>query len=676
MHLRLGRSAMMCEGDANASAGGSSLRDAMGSLLAASAERSCWHRGPYIRDKVNGASHRRAEGREAVDGRSSARGAGGERAPDSPHMDVLPAGEGRCTRARATPSGGGVVHPGDRGAHRGGARRCGSAVLLQTAVMAVVWSLVAPAAGQLVNSVAVPELRFGTVSWTQIGPTTIRFTVDAAWTPLSSPTKDSDTLFCEPRFTEPVSCRGSNERPVVGSILHMKTPTEQPTSNRWVFGDEHLTRRNNGTALRGMQVVDDKSTLPNGRGYLRTLATMDYDYPHHGVFYAALTGCCRSWDKLLNHRGYGWNISATVVVDSLWERISGIPPSKGGPYSPVVRFEPEILVTKGVTSEFFIKGIDHVRSAAPGLCVAGASGVRTGCRFSYALATHQEAGFNMSIGSFLQRLAANPNPVVGTTDMGFPHGVYTTNMFPFRWVDSLDARIALDPVTGRLTVPAELEDKIGLLNTDTDLFAMSVAVRITARAVPRPDGRAARDPSGGAVTPAITVSLDFPLIFQRKRVPRIALPYLVSVPSFTPAAADVSSAPYVDFICEYRTDYQLNATGPVELLTPPSGLNYTALALNQHGRYLSITHEPNPRPGSNYLVNLSWSAPCGSIGLYPACVVTCSDDVLPIDRVCSPPACFRMEVRGDCLQVRNSTKISLVLSLKITSTMIRKLSSE
>ena len=651
---RHGRSAMLCEGDA--SAGGGGLRNAMGSLLAASAERSCWRRGPCMHEEgtPDRASRRLAERREAVDRRRSARGDGSERAPDSPHTDVLPAWEGRCTRERATPpvpACSGVAHPGDRGAQRGGARRCGSAVLLQTAVvMAAVWSLAPPAAGQ-VNTVAVPELRFGTVSWTQIGPKTIRFTVDAAWTSWH-PAKETDTLFCEPRYDiQRPSCRGVEEKPVVGSILHMRTPTEQPTSNRWVFGDEHLTGRTNGTALRGMQVVDDKfRDLPNRRGYLRTLATMDYDYPHHGVFYAALTGCCRSWDKLLNHRGYGWNISATVVVDSLWERISGSPPSKGGPHSPVVPFEPEILVQKGVTSQFFIKGIDHVRAAAPGLCVAGAGGVKTGCRFSYALATHEEAGFNMSVGSFLQRLAANPNPVVGTTDMGFPHGLYTANMFPLRSVDSLDSRIVLDPVTGRLTVPAEMEDKIGLLNTDTDLFAMSVAVRITARAVPRPDGRAARDPWGGEVTPAITVSLDFHLIFQRKTVPRIALPYLASVPSFTPAPADVSSGPYVDFICEYRTDYQLNTTGRVQLLTPPSALNYTALALNQHGRFLSISN-PVPHPGSNYLVNLSWSAPCGSIGLYAACVVTCSDDVLPADRVCSPPACFRMEVRGDCLQV-------------------------
>ena len=435
--------------------------------------------------------------------------------------------------------------------------------------MAVLSALAAPAAA---NSVAVPELRFGTVSWTQIGPKTIRFTVDSAWTPLSSPALASDTLECEPRFVEPYSCRNPNEKPKVGAILHMRTPTDQPTSNRWVFGDEHLTGRTNGTALRNMKVVEDKSTLlPTHRGYLRTLTTLDYHYPHHGVFHAALTGCCRSWDKLLNHRGYGWNMSATVVVDSLWEPISGLPPSKGGPYSPAVPFVPEILVTKGVTSQFYVKGIDHVRAAAPGLCAAGAGGVTTGCRLSYALANHAEAGFNVSIHSFRQRLAAVANPAVGTTDLGFPHGVYRSGMFPGSSTDELDARIELDPVTGRLTVPAEISDQIGVLTSDTDLYAMSVVVRVTAHAVARPDGRAARDRRGGELTPAITVSLDFPIIFQRKFVPRVALPQLVSVPAFTPGPADVSTAPYVDFICEYRTDYQVQAQRlPPQALLQPS----------------------------------------------------------------------------------------------------------
>eukprot|EP00802_Teleaulax_amphioxeia_P002402 Tamp_02404.p1 GENE.Tamp_02404~~Tamp_02404.p1 ORF type:complete len:889 (-),score=154.40 Tamp_02404:1609-4275(-) len=640
-----------CAGDAHAAAGSGGLRDAMGRFLAASAELGYWRREPCAREegpREAGSRRQAAGGGAAVARACCALGAWGERGPDQPHADVLPAGEGRCSRARAPRpgDGGGVAHSGNRGAQAGRrvARQRGSAALLQAAaVMAVLSALAAPAAA---NSVAVPELRFGTVSWTQIGPKTIRFTVDSAWTPLSSPALASDTLECEPRFVEPYSCRNPNEKPKVGAILHMRTPTDQPTSNRWVFGDEHLTGRTNGTALRNMKVVEDKSTLlPTDRGYLRTLTTLDYHYPHHGVFHAALTGCCRSWDKLLNHRGYGWNMSATVVVDSLWEPISGLPPSKGGPYSPAVPFVPEILVTKGVTSQFYVKGIDHVRAAAPGLCAAGAGGVTTGCRLSYALANHAEAGFNVSIHSFRQRLAAVANPVVGTTDLGFPHGVYRSGMFPGSSTDELDARIELDPVTGRLTVPAEISDQIGVLTSDTDLYAMSVVVRVTAHAVARPDGRAARDRRGGELTPAITVSLDFPIIFQRKFVPRVALPQLVSVPAFTPGPADVSTAPYVDFICEYRTDYQLNATGRVHLLTPPNGLNYTALG--QHGRFLRLDHVEDARFGSNYLVNLSWSAPCSATGLYPACVVSCTDAVQPI---CSPPACFRMEVRGDCIQ--------------------------
>ena len=61
----------------------------------------------------------------------------------------------------------------------------------------------------------------------------------------------------------------------------------------------------------------------------------------------------------------------------------------------------------------------------------------------------------------------------------------------------------------------------------------------------------------------------------------------------------------------------------------------------QHGRFLRLDHVEDARFGSNYLVNLSWSAPCSATGLYPACVVSCTDAVQPI---CSPPACFRMEV--------------------------------
>ena len=224
---------------------------------------------------------------------------------------------------------------------------------------------VAPAAG---NSAATPELRFGSVRWEQIGPKRILFKIEAAWTPVSSPAQESDTVYCEPkRDAPPYSCRNANEAPTVGATLALRTPTHRPTSNRWVFGDEHVTGYTNGTALRGMRVVEDHSALPLGRRYLLTYTEVEHEYAEHGVYHAGLSGCCRAWDKLMNHRGYGWNVTATVVVDSLWEPVTGLPPSKGGPYSPVVPYVAEILVTAGVASEFYIKAVDHVRSASPGL---------------------------------------------------------------------------------------------------------------------------------------------------------------------------------------------------------------------------------------------------------------------------------------------------------------------
>ena len=311
------------------------------------------------------------------------------------------------------------------------------------AVMALVVSVTVPAAG---NFVAVPELRFGTVSWEQIGPKSIKFKIETAWTPPSSPAKTTDTLHCEPHLTQPYSCRTVNEKPVVGAKLNMRTPTDQPTSNRWLWGDEHLTGRSNGTALQGLQVVEDMSALTNGRAYLKTYLEVVYTYPHFGTFQAGLLGCCRSWNKLLNHRGYGWNISTTVVVDSLWEPIQGIPPNKGGPYSPTIPYVPEVMVTKGLNTEFYIKGMDHMRSTSPGLCDPLPGGVTSGCRLRYSLGGHEESGYNMSIVSFRERLSKFANPVAGTTDLGFPFGLYTVSR---QTVDPLTALIRLDPVTGR-----------------------------------------------------------------------------------------------------------------------------------------------------------------------------------------------------------------------------------
>jgi len=61
-----------------------------------------------------------------------------------------------------------------------------------------------------------------------------------------------------------------------------------------------------------------------------------------------------------------------------------------------------------------------------------------------------------------------------------------------------------------------------------DYKAMSLVVRVRASAVPRPDGRADRDPVGGAVTPEITVSLEFVVIFQQ-----VCLPLLRPFPTVT-----------------------------------------------------------------------------------------------------------------------------------------------
>jgi len=544
-------------------------------------------------------------------------------------------------------------HPIDRGAHRLAAEHAGQSVgvrgrpglrLHLAALVALVMVIAQlPAAG---GSLATPQLRFGKVKWEQIGAKRIRFVIESAWTPLTHPASIADTMYCEPLLTSPYSCRNEDERPKLGSTLALKTPTAQPYSNRWVYGDEHLTGHTNGTALRGMRIVEDKSMLPTGRGYMRTLTEVEYEYTHHGVFHAALTGCCRGWEKLLNHRGYGWNVSTTVVVDSLWEPVVGIPPSKGGPYSPDIPYVPEILITKGLATEFHIQAVDHVRSAAPGLCDPGPGGVTTGCRLKYSFGNHEESGFNISYSSYRARKMVG-TPVGGTTDLGFPFGIYEpAQFFPADTVDPLDGRIELDSVTGMLRIPKQVSAGM-VLAPDTDYRAMSVVIRVTASRVARPDGRASRDPTGGTETPEITVSLDFTLIFQTKFVPRVSLPYLASQPDYTPGPQDVSSAPYVDFFCEYLTDYRLNSTGVVKMLTPPDGLNYTALGSAQ--RYLQLTHVSDPRFGSNFLINLSWSAPCSAVDLYPSCLVSCTTND-PATDICSPPACFRMEVRGDCLQ--------------------------
>lgn len=66
------------------------------------------------------------------------------------------------------------------------------------------------------------------------------------------------------------------------------------------------------------------------------------------------------------------------------------------------------MVTAGVASEFYIKAVDHVRSASPGLCDASGS-VATGCRFRYALASHIESGFNMSFHEYRAMLDQVPS---------------------------------------------------------------------------------------------------------------------------------------------------------------------------------------------------------------------------------------------------------------------------
>lgn len=129
-------------------------------------------------------------------------------------------------------------------------------------------------------------------------------------------------------------------------------------------------------------------------------------------------------------------------------------------------------------------------------------------------------------------------------------------------------------------------------------------------------------------------------------MPRVALPYVAAVGAVEPGAQDPSSAPYVDFFCEYQSTYQLNASAVISLVTPPDGRNYTALGRPQ--RYLQLPHALDPHPASTYIINLTWSPPCASVGLYPVCARACEGT--DAERICSPPACFRMEVRGDCLQ--------------------------
>jgi hypothetical protein len=62
--------------------------------------------------------------------------------------------------------------------------------------------------------------------------------------------------------------------------------------------------------------------------YLNTYTEVEYEYPQVGVYVAALTGCCRSWDKLLNHRGYGWNISGTHLACFTGTRVHILTPAE------------------------------------------------------------------------------------------------------------------------------------------------------------------------------------------------------------------------------------------------------------------------------------------------------------------------------------------------------------
>ena len=220
------------------------------------------------------------------------------------------------------------------------------------AVLSLVLGLAVPAA----KAQATPELRFGTVRWSQTGPRAITFKIETAWTPLccgrETTAKATDTLICEPKDTEPRACRAGYPPHVIGSVLRMRTPDHTNTSNRWLFGDESVTGLTNGSALTGMRVVEDRTWADSeqatprddGRAYIKTYTEVTHEYPAHGTYTAALTGCCRTWDKLVNHRGYGWNLSATVVVDSLWEPITGTPPNKGGPHSPELHYVPEVAV--------------------------------------------------------------------------------------------------------------------------------------------------------------------------------------------------------------------------------------------------------------------------------------------------------------------------------------------
>jgi hypothetical protein len=525
----------------------------------------------------------------------------------------------------------------------------GQVAVSMMTLLAVAVSAAAP------DSVATPELRFGTVQWEQVGPNAILFKIETAWTPLSNPARETDTLYCVPKLTLPYSCRNMNEPPTVGATLAMRTPTHTNTSNRWLFGDEAVTLRANGTALQGMKVVEDTSARADGRGFLKTYTQVLHEYPEPGVYHAALTGCCRSWDKLLNHRGYGWNLTTTVVVDSLWEPIAGLPPSKGGPYSPRVPYTPEVLVQQGVSAAFYIKAVDHLRSDAPSLCQPSSSGpdaVTSGCRFRYALGSTHDTGFNLSFPVYAARLSQHSSLTEGTTDLGFPFGLYRPKYFSERsapGIDPLPPDISIDPVTGLVTIPASVSSDI-VIASPSDYSVLSFVVRITASQVPRPDSRALRDPGGGTHTPAITVSLDFMVVVQGKPVPWVSLPARVSALDFIAGVEDASTGPYVDFFCDYHTAYALNSSAGARMLTPADGLNYTALGdASNEGRYLQLPHRPEAN--GHVFVNLSWSPPCSAVGLYPACVVSCTGtDALTA--ICSPPACFRMEVRGDCLQVR------------------------
>ena len=61
------------------------------------------------------------------------------------------------------------------------------------------------------------------------------------------------------------------------------------------------------------------------------------------------------------------------------------------------------------------------------------------------------------------------------------------------------------------------------------------------------------------------------------------------------------------------------------------------------------------------LINISWSPPCTSIGVYAACLLSCNN--WQTGSVCSPPACFRLEVRPHSLSTVESQHTSAYVSM-------------